>query len=218
MSKPLLEIVGQIHQIAHQFPNLRYRILNGPSVMYVRDPRPRTRPSVSGFTFLGMFAEPLSVALFNKRTHWKFPPLLRAGTQPRKLSRIHAEGARHLELPGIKPADRLRILPSLFVVLPLLLRHRERVMRRPSGRKPILTFGEAPQYLGRQIRLLRVASKNQVWGAQGLLTPVVTGEGGPDRKHRRSDYHIMINHASLARPEGNTNSMNRPATMPVPNG
>jgi hypothetical protein len=128
VGKPLLEIVGQICQIADQLPNLRHRILNGPSAILVRNPRPRVR-RVRGFTFLGMFTKPLSIALFDERTYWKLPPLLGAGTQPRKLSRIHAEGARHLDLPGIELTHRLRVPPNLFVVLPLLLRHREGVMR-----------------------------------------------------------------------------------------
>jgi len=70
-----------------------------------------------------MVAEPLPVAFFDELAHGELPALLRARTQTGKLPRIHAERARHLDLPRGKPADLLRVLPRLLVVRQTLIRH-----------------------------------------------------------------------------------------------
>src|SRR5438552_18719806 len=64
----------------------------------------------------GIAAEPLPVARFDELAHGELPALLRAGTQAREFLRIHAEGARHPDLPTIELADLLRVSPRLLVV------------------------------------------------------------------------------------------------------
>src|SRR5215211_4026636 len=68
-------------------------------------------------------AEALPVALFNELARRELPSLLRARAQTRELLRIHAERARHFDLPRCQPADLLRIRPRLLVVCSTLLRH-----------------------------------------------------------------------------------------------
>jgi hypothetical protein len=71
----------------------------------------------------GIAAEPLPVARFDELAHGELPALLRAGTQAGEFLRIHAEGARHPDLPSIELADLLRVSPRLLVVRSTLRCH-----------------------------------------------------------------------------------------------
>jgi hypothetical protein len=72
---------------------------------------------------VGIAAELLPVAIFDELAHRELPALLRAGAQTRKLFRIHAEAARHFDLPSVEPADLLRVAPRFLVVRSTLRRH-----------------------------------------------------------------------------------------------
>jgi hypothetical protein len=60
-------------------------------------------------------AESLPVALFDELGDRELPALLRARPQAGELPRIHAERARHLDLPSREPAGLLRVRPRLLV-------------------------------------------------------------------------------------------------------
>lgn len=95
----------------------------------------RARLRFSPFVVVGRPAEPLAVARVDERTDRELPGLLRARAQAGELPRIHAEGARHLDLPGIETADRLRVPPRRLAVLSRLPRHRPRLARRSQAFK-----------------------------------------------------------------------------------
>src|SRR5205809_5402933 len=67
--------------------------------------------------------EPLAVALFDELADRELRALPRARPQTGELPRIHAERARHLDLPRSEPADLLRVRPCLLVVRWTVLCH-----------------------------------------------------------------------------------------------
>jgi hypothetical protein len=125
LRKQCFQIVGEIHEVADQIRGLALRIA---------DPFPRGHVPLGRGRFVrnrlrvgvmpvGLPAEPLPVAFFNELTHWELPALVRSGPQTREFLGIHAEGARHFDLPSIQPADLLRVPPCVLVVSSMLLRH-----------------------------------------------------------------------------------------------
>jgi hypothetical protein len=91
----------------------------GGSEGRLRQLRLRIKPAV----LEGIITESFAVAGFDELAHRELPALVRAGTQARELLWIHAESARHLDLPSIEFADPLCISPNFLIIPSTLRRH-----------------------------------------------------------------------------------------------
>jgi hypothetical protein len=131
------QIVSKIREAAGQIFQLPQRTSNGfRRRVPIRAGRlaPARLLCATRVLFTRLGAEPLAVTLLDEFSNRQLPPLLRARAQLRQLPRVHAERARHLDLPRRELAELLRARPRRVVVCPMPLRHAPRPGRAAASR------------------------------------------------------------------------------------
>src|SRR3984957_3354924 len=113
------EVNDQILQLPHRIP----RPFRGVQVRFWDGRLRRLRLRIKLGVLERITTESFAVAGFDELAHRELPALVRAGTQARQLLWIHAESARHLDLPSIEFADPLCISPNFLIIPSTLRRH-----------------------------------------------------------------------------------------------